>query len=432
MKTKNIMLVFALMISLFSNVIGQQFLQLHFTAKQLNQQITMDSILIQNLTQGGDTILYWPNTVLTLGNTGIEEDFLSPRPQDLIQIFPNPVSNQSVIRINQERSGQLKLEVYDQLGRRQAELSRNLGPGMHDFLLIPGKERIYFVTAQLNDRAESIKIISLNNDILDKASVIYQGTERSVLKLSNLAASGNFTMMHGDFMRCIGYKDSVMAVMRDSVINGRTYLISFGTSPPCGGQPVVIYEGKEYLTVKIGNQCWMAENLDVGIMTADHYTGSSHSHASNNSVTEKYCYKNEMNNCHIYGGLYDWNEMMGYVTASGTQGICPNYWHIPNDGDWTVLVNFLGGAINAKGMVQETGSAHWYNFNSGATNSSGFTAIPGGQRWKEGSFENLHVGAEFYTSTSVGGLAGSRDLYDTGTTHYRDKTFGYSVRCVRD
>jgi uncharacterized protein (TIGR02145 family) len=96
---------------------------------------------------------------------------------------------------------------------------------------------------------------------------------------------------------------------------------------PCPNLATVVYEGKTYNTVAIGNQCWLKENLDVGTQI----NGSLEQ--TNNSLIEKYCYGDLAANCTTYGGLYQWNEAMQYVTTPGTQGICPIGWHLPTQTD---------------------------------------------------------------------------------------------------
>ncbi|MCK5838660.1 MAG: hypothetical protein KAG99_02370, partial [Bacteroidales bacterium] len=93
----------------------------------------------------------------------------------------------------------------------------------------------------------------------------------------------------------------------------------------CNNETSMLYEGQTYSIVAIGTQCWMAENLNVGtrIDGVDEQT--------DNPTLEKYCYNDLESNCDIYGGLYQWNEMMQYVTTEGAQGICPSGWHIPTD-----------------------------------------------------------------------------------------------------
>ena len=100
----------------------------------------------------------------------------------------------------------------------------------------------------------------------------------------------------------------------------------------------------------------------------------------NNGIIEKYCYDDDPANCDVYGGLYQWDEMMGYTTTEGVQGICPVDWHIPTDAEWDILQNYLGGFNVAGGKLKEAGTIHWNAPNAGATNSSGFTALPNGYR----------------------------------------------------
>jgi len=83
--------------------------------------------------------------------------------------------------------------------------------------------------------------------------------------------------------------------------------------------------------VMIGEQCWMAENLNIGEMI----DGSQS--MTENGIIEKYCYDNDPENCETYGGLYQWDEMMEYVTDTAVQGICPAGWHLHTDHEWKVL-----------------------------------------------------------------------------------------------
>jgi uncharacterized protein (TIGR02145 family) len=204
------------------------------------------------------------------------------------------------------------------------------------------------------------------------------------------------------------------------------------------------YGNKTYQTVIIGTQCWMAENLNIGIMI-----NGNLNQTSTVSDIEKYCYDNNSNNCDTYGGLYQWAEMLQYFNgASNTtswtsaptgnvQGICPPGWHLPTDDEWAILVSHLGGADIAGGKLKEIGTNHWSGANTGATNLSGFTALPGGSRISNGSFfSDLHFEGHFWSRTeSSGTFANSRFLFsDSGQVSSFDyyKTHGCSVRCLKD
>ncbi|MCX6270581.1 MAG: hypothetical protein NTU44_05055 [Bacteroidetes bacterium] len=207
---------------------------------------------------------------------------------------------------------------------------------------------------------------------------------------------------------------------------------------PCPGIPSFLYGGQTYNTVKIGTQCWMKENLNVGSYVASINTGSSHSDVSNNGIIEKYCYNNEQANCIIYGGLYDWDEMMSYTATAGAQGICPAGWHIPAEAEWTILTTYLGGDNLAGGKMKETGITHWFSPNDGATNESGFTALGAGVRYYGGNSGDLHFQGCFWSSTPdniEGALYLSLTAFQPVVYHYdygQLRTTGISVRCLKD
>ncbi|MCX6270318.1 MAG: hypothetical protein NTU44_03690 [Bacteroidetes bacterium] len=200
----------------------------------------------------------------------------------------------------------------------------------------------------------------------------------------------------------------------------------------CGDQLTDIRDGKKYNTIQIGNQCWMRQNLNVGTLI------NGNSNASNNGVIEKYCYNNLQTNCNIYGALYQWDEMMQYSTTPGIKGICPTGWHVPADGEWTTLTDYLGGLDVAGGKMKEAGIAHWNSPNSGASNESGFTALAGGRRNGESAtFNDLGGSASFWSSSAFSSTsAWYRMLHssDAIVNQYNSNELqdGFSVRCVKD
>jgi len=191
-------------------------------------------------------------------------------------------------------------------------------------------------------------------------------------------------------------------------------------------------DGKVYTTVQIGTQCWMAQNLNIGTRI----DGSVEQ--TNNDPTpiiEKYCYEDNEANCDVYGGLYQWNEMMQYSTTPGIQGICPTGWHLPTDAEWTTLTTYLGGESVAGGAMKETGFTHWIDPNTGATNSSGFTGLPAAHRDPDGLFYFLGYNNILWSSTEYNGSdAGTLSLdygYNFVGRNYYIKSYGFSVRCVK-
>ena len=210
----------------------------------------------------------------------------------------------------------------------------------------------------------------------------------------------------------------------------------------CGQTLTDTRDGKTYGTVQIGSQCWMTRNLNIGTKI----NGSGEQ--TNNSIIEKYCYLDAESYCDVYGGLYQWAEMVQYlngatnttswnpVPTGNVQGICPAGWHLGKASEWQTLVNFLGNDYASGGPMKETGSTHWAEPNAGATNSSGFTGLPGGQRSNSVSFDYIHQQGEFWNSTeSTPNIAGMRVLFyyltQVGGSGY-SKEHGLSVRCLKD
>jgi len=213
---------------------------------------------------------------------------------------------------------------------------------------------------------------------------------------------------------------------------------SFPTEFNCGTRLADERDSKTYLTVQIGDQCWMAENLNIGTMIpgADDMT--------ENGIIEKYCYDDDPGKCGLYGGLYQWHEMMQYTTIESSQGICPDGWHLPSDFEWKILEMTLG-------MSQESAdSTHWRGTDEGnklktpgywdppneGNNSSLFTALPAGGRNSSGNFESLQYYTDFWTSTLiVDQQSWYRYLAADESRIYRVdgyQLYGTSVRCVKD
>ena len=211
--------------------------------------------------------------------------------------------------------------------------------------------------------------------------------------------------------------------------------VSF-SSWACGDPVTYSLDGKVYNTVLIGTQCWFSENLNVGTMVTDDNTGVPHTHCSDNGIIEKYCYDNDSASCEEYGGLYDWNEMMQYGNYAGSQGICPSGWHIPTNTEQATLTSNLGGESAAGGPMKETGTAHWNSPNTGATNSSGFTAFGSGYRGAEGFSADILSRAYYWLSnenSSEWSPAWYLDYQNSGLGLEADiKTCGFSVRCLQD
>ncbi|MBI9039280.1 MAG: right-handed parallel beta-helix repeat-containing protein [Bacteroidales bacterium] len=197
----------------------------------------------------------------------------------------------------------------------------------------------------------------------------------------------------------------------------------------CGNPFTDLRNGQIYNTVQIGTQCWMAENINIGTII----TGIEN--MSNNEIIEKYCYDNDPANCEVFGGLYQWDEMMQYSTTQSTQGICPDDWHLPSDEEWFELENFLDPSINNPELFGWRGTDCGLKLLEGGT--SKFEALLAGlKNWNNGEFTGIGESTVFWTST-INPFnpvhSWFRKLVINNSQSYRNgasKLFGASVRCL--
>ena len=421
-------------------------IRLTFTAQDNNDNyIELGEIKIINRTQGGDTTLYYPDTVLVLNNVGIN-DLYKPGEFILQQNYPNPVIDKTTIDIYVPAEDKVCITVSDIYGRRLISSQHKLISGMHSFIFSTGSEKVYFLTATWRGHSQSIKIISSganNNCLLD-----YSGYQSLEVKLKSESRSSGFPFRIGDTLWYIGYATTLAGALgsdliEDKPLSDNTYIFEITEGMPCPDVQTVTYQGKTYNTVLIGDQCWLKENLNVGIRI----NGSNNQ--MDNGVVEKYCYNDIEENCNIYGGLYQWDEMMQYTILEGAQGICPAGWHIPTDHEWKILEGTVDSqypisnpkwdSIGWRGYDagESLKSANgWYSDGNG-TDLYGFIGLPGGYRSSyDGDSYRLSEGGYLSSSSQYDSYyAWYRYLNYDNTDVYRgydDKNAGISVRCLQN
>lgn len=188
-------------------------------------------------------------------------------------------------------------------------------------------------------------------------------------------------------------------------------------------------DGNVYEFVSIGDQMWMAENLK----TTKYNDGTEIPLVTGNTewnqlTTPGYSwYENDKETYgNIYGAIYNWY-------AVNTEKLCPVGWHVPTQDEWLALEAYL--ATNEGGKLKETGTTHWGSPNSGATNETGFTALPGGKRDFYGEFLDLGQYGYWWSSLPEEFLINMRRLlYNSPalSSGKSNRAYGYSVRCLKD
>ena len=206
------------------------------------------------------------------------------------------------------------------------------------------------------------------------------------------------------------------------------YAIIYFTGTGMTGR-VTDTDGNKYRTVKIGDQWWMAENLKV----SRYRDGSAipdvtqNSQWTNISTGAWSFYDNSASLGKTYGKLYN-----GYAVTN-PRGLCPEGWQVPTENEWSILLTYFGGSSEAGGKLKAT--RRWRQPNTGATNESGFTALPGGYRGSDGSFRLIgSTGTWWSTTGGSAAMVASRGLTYHTTEVYSGRgtnRSGFSVRCIR-
>lgn len=191
-------------------------------------------------------------------------------------------------------------------------------------------------------------------------------------------------------------------------------------------------DGNTYKTIIIGTQTWMAENLKTTKLNDGTTIPFLTDIISWSSLSTPACcwQNNDPARKVTYGVLYNWYTI-------NTRKLCPYGWHVPSDEEWTVLTDYLGGENVAGGKLKESGFRHWNNPNTGATNETGFSALPGGNRLDgpDALFDNLGEMGCWWTTDFNESWASSRLMYDNSIhvqKTFHSKNNGVSVRCIQD
>lgn len=420
-------------------------IELTFQATDSTAFIASDSFKVMNLSQGCDTMLYWPDSTLELEYiSGTQELYFEENDLRIFPNYPNPVTKLTNIILYVPERDKVNFTITDHLGRIALRSNKVLDKGNHSFLFKPGNGSLYFFNANWKNRNKVIKIINVSDNDNNSCQLEYLGTNNEPIQLKETNVLQGFKFSIGDVLLLIGYDNGLQSGILDTTNADKTIIFQFTNNVPCIGNPTVLYEGQIYNTIQIFSQCWFKENLNVGTMIP------GDQNMNNDGNIEKYCYENKPDSCLKYGGLYQWDEIVQYTKHRNVQGICPPGWHVPGDEEWKILE----GAVDSHYGI---GNEEWnifsemrgfdagenlkttYGWKSGGNGSDlyGFSAIPGGLRHADGPFTNIGNLSYFWSSNEytsddkawVRALSyGSNEVDRFGGF----KQVGMSVRCVKD
>jgi uncharacterized protein (TIGR02145 family) len=434
---KNIIMLFLVM---FASVYMQaQSYFIDFSASGIST--TLDSVYVKNLTQLTSLTLSGNDTLHLLGTTEINELIEN---QNHVTIYPNPFVEKTYVEFFNEAPANVIVTVYDLIGRQIFQKKQKIQSGISVFELSGFSTGNYQIIISSNSWQKTASFVSLHTGVANpqiqfKSVSIHEQKPKSIEKNAKNIVQMPYTF--GDQMLYIGFSDIYSEDIIDVPTLTQTLNFEFSLSS-CGGSYIDSRDSNQYATVRIGNQCWMKENVKYlpsvigptfGSMTNPYYYVYNYNGTEVSAAKATTFYS-------VYGVLYNWEASL---TA------CPEGWHLPIDNEWKELEIEIGltpyqaNDINWRGTNQGSKLAGndslWYSdvlTNNIAFGEIDFVAIPGGIRSDYAAFYSLNFHSFMWTAT-ISGSNGAFARYisynhsEIGRSGY-GRDFGFTVRCIKD
>lgn len=419
--------LFLLIISLALTANAQSYL---ISFAGLGDTNTVSMVKVENLTADTSITLNGLDILRLTGSTDINQ-VMNIQSSD-INIYPNPMTEITTMEFYPPVAGNAVIAILDMSGRFLSKTQTYLDKSLQVFRLSGFNNGIYLMTVRGNGYQISGKLLCAgqsNGKIsIERVNNNIQAVNDNPSKMEMKGPKGIVDMPYqtGDRLKFTGISGKYSTVITDIPTKDKTITFSFTNCTDA--------DKNNYPVVEIGAQVWMAENLKTTrysngdlILTTTPATKDI-----SDETTPKYqwAYDGNESNVATYGRLYT-----GYAVTD-SRNVCPKGWHIPTDIELETLKSYLGVESNAGEKLKETGTTHWQSPNSGATNETGFSAIPGGGR-NYSSFYSLHVSCYYLSSTqnpyNLDWVWGQGMYYNSSVLLRGGlmKPFGHSARCLK-
>ena len=393
----------------------------------------VDSVKVENLTQC-TTLILSKNEVLHLSAT-VDINEYNTSSENPLNIYPNPTKGNCTIDFNAPEQGITTIKLFDITGKTVCEIQEFLTTGYHSYNFNNINGGVYFVQILSDKFSYSTKILSLNatfgnteikhietTPVINKENSFLNGNNKS---LKSTKSGIDMLYYTGERLKLTGYSGNYRTVFMIVPASSQTVTFTFVKCTDA--------DSNNYVVVQIGSQLWMGENLRTTKYSNGNIIPNVLISTQWDTLTHGACcdYNFDANNSLIYGKLYNW------YAGADIRNIAPIGWHVATDGDWSVLTTYLLGESVAGGKLKANCITLWDSPNTGATNESGFSALPAGRRVGGGVFDYIGTASLWWTSTEYTNIhSGLERLvrydYNTVVTGGISKEFGQSVRCVKD
>jgi len=424
--------------------LGAQDINLSFKSESGGGSI--DSIRVTNLRTKESVLIRGKNSIKLVDiSTGFKPKLGYSHSES---IYPNPSQGDASVVFSVEKSQHAELCLYNSNGQLINKKVQQLESGTHHFAISFPQKGIYLVVVKTEQCTESLKAVctraTTSNNIIEytglgqkEENLRVDNELKSALTTNNLYSSydigGTLHYLPGDYIY-FDFYSWFMGLLRELILVDQPKETSMQQDTIKYG--VVFHEcidadRNNYKVVKIGTQTWMAENLK----TTHYRNGDAISNVTDNLEwsylsSGAYCwFKNDISYKNVFGGFYN------RFAVVDNRNIAPKGWHVPTEPEWRILIEFLGGQNKAGDKMRESGTDHWASPNTGATNESGFTALPGYSR-KDDGFKTWFNNAQWWSTSSLSqgkcypgpnlNISGSFSFYCTM------ENVGLNVRCVMD
>ncbi len=401
--------------------------------KGTGESSVVNTVKVENLTTGEIRNLAGTDILRLTMPTGINDAY--DNAGSGIKIYPNPMTENSILRFYPPADGNAVLSIYDISGKAIFQQGTYLESREQEFSLsgLPGG--LYFANIRGDGFSLTGKILCNGNlrgginivRISDPDKVIERKIQSGNVK--GIQATIDMPYNTGQYLIFTGSSGDFSTIVTSTFSSDKEITFKF----------VSCKDGDNinYSVVEIGTQIWMASNLrttkysngdPIGTTTPQTLNITSETNPKYEWIY--YGYQLVIDPV-IYGRLYTWHA------ATDTRNVCPAGWHLPSRTEWNTLLGVQGGASVAGGKLKETGLTHWASPNEGATNISGFTGIPTGNRAPAGACNSYTTVSSLWSSTerdntyawyfALGyNYAGAYTDVNTG------KSVGLGIRCVKD